>query len=115
MSKSICHRCHRPNDNGRNHCDRCLLLMRGKRGVHQKKAVDPFYKSAAWLKARAYKLSIDPLCEDCKAGGVTRQAFIVDHIREIKDGGALLEFDNLRSLCMGCHNRKTRRESKKRG
>lgn len=35
---------------------------------------------------------------------------IGDHIREIKDGGAPLDENNIRLVCQACHNRKTEDE-----
>lgn len=34
-------------------------------------------------------------------------ATMVDHIKEIKDGGSKLSLDNLQSMCLPCHNLKT--------
>ncbi|XPS83916.1 HNH endonuclease domain protein [Desulfosarcina variabilis str. Montpellier] len=39
---------------------------------------------------------------------------IVDHIVELKDGGAPLSEDNVQSLCRSCHQRKTAREARLR-
>jgi len=36
---------------------------------------------------------------------------MVDHIREISDGGAQLDSSNLQSLCSACHAAKTARVS----
>jgi 5-methylcytosine-specific restriction endonuclease McrA len=38
----------------------------------------------------------------------------VDHIIELKDGGAPLSEDNAMSLCARCHNQKTADEKRKR-
>lgn len=43
------------------------------------------------------------------------EAVIVDHVVELKDGGAELSPDNSMSLCRSCHNKKTAREKKRRG
>lgn len=66
-----------------------------------------FYKSAVWRKTRAYKLRMNPLCEECMRQGRLRTAVLVDHITPIKKGGARLDVYNLQSLCQSCHNRKT--------
>jgi 5-methylcytosine-specific restriction protein A len=34
----------------------------------------------------------------------------VDHIVPVARGGALLDWDNLQSMCHGCHSRKTASE-----
>jgi len=51
----------------------------------------------------------------CQAEGRTVVAVIVDHVVEIKDGGASFSEDNAQSLCHACHNRKTAKEKEKRG
>jgi 5-methylcytosine-specific restriction protein A len=66
---------------------------------------DPFYRSAEWHRARALALRRDgKLCQAC---GDT--ASHVDHIVARAAGGASLDLANLRSLCAGCHSRKTAR------
>ena len=68
---------------------------------------DPFYKSPRWRKARNRYAEKNPLCEECKKNGIEGVLMkTVDHIIDIKDGGAKLDFDNLQSLCQECHNRK---------
>jgi 5-methylcytosine-specific restriction endonuclease McrA len=42
-------------------------------------------------------------------------AKIVDHIKEIKDGGDRLSLENLQSMCIPCHNIKTAKEKQHRG
>lgn len=71
------------------------------------KIVDPFYKSAAWLKARAMYLRSHPICEVCQR----EYANTVHHVQAIKDGGARLAFDNLMSICPACHNRVHKRKA----
>ena len=60
-----------------------------------------------WRKVRLIKLARSPLCEDCLAEGVTTGAVDVDHVEAIKDGGAMYDLDNLRSLCHSHHSIKT--------
>ena len=74
------------------------------------KELDSFYKSSAWRKLRTRFIKANPLCNICGY-----PAKIVDHIIEIRDGGAKLDSANLQSLCQTCHNRKTIRERIKRG
>lgn len=73
-----------------------------------------FYESPAWRKLRRLKLGQMPICEICYAEGRMKKATIVDHIIEIKDGGAALDFANLQSICHACHNKKTAQERSKR-
>ena len=78
------------------------------------KKADPFYKSAAWRKARAAALMRDHyICQDClraKARGEMirpRTATTVHHIRPIDQRPDLkLDMDNLISLCDPCHNKR---------
>ena len=66
--------------------------------------------TARWLRLRRDKLSADPLCERCMAGGRLAPATEVHHIVPVEDavddaGKERLMFDpaNLRSLCHSCH------------
>ncbi len=69
------------------------------------KAVDPFYRSPEWIGLVAeVKRERGAKCEDCPATGVV---LIGDHVRELKDGGAPLDKNNVRLRCVPCHNRKT--------
>jgi 5-methylcytosine-specific restriction enzyme A len=75
------------------------------------KAALPFYHSAEWLaKRRELIAKRGAWCEVCGKGG----RLILDHIVEIKDGGALLDDDNLKVMCHPCHQRKTTREQARR-
>lgn len=76
------------------------------------KTAEPFYSSAAWIKLRDQTRSeCGNRCQHCGRGN-TR--IFVDHIIEIKDGGAALDRHNLTSLCGSCHTAKTNRERAKR-
>ncbi|MCX2828343.1 HNH endonuclease [Bacillus pseudomycoides] len=75
-----------------------------------KKYAKRFYKSLAWKKCRAsYILStLDGMCEHCKE----EPGYIVDHIVEItpeniNNPGITSNHDNLKYLCLPCHNTKT--------
>lgn len=80
---------------------------------HQGKHI---YKSHRWKKLRAAYLARNPLCECrvCKALDATTPADVVDHIKEISDGGDIWDTSNLQSLSTACHNRKTAEEARKR-
>lgn len=71
------------------------------------KETDPFYLSVAWRRFRAWYLTKHPLCEQCEKEGRLIPADMVDHITEIKDGGARLAEENAMSLCWKCHGIKT--------
>ena len=51
------------------------------------------------------------VCEGC---GATGKRLIADHIKELQDGGALLDLRNGQALCGSCHTRKTASERAKR-
>lgn len=68
---------------------------------------DDFYGTTAWRKFRNMYIRKHPLCEMCRRDGRLEAACLVDHIKEIKDGGARLSEDNVQSLCSRCHARKT--------
>ena len=58
-----------------------------------------------WRKVRLAYLRLHPLCEMCEKEGKIVPAGLVHHIKEIKDGGARLDFSNLMALCDECHEK----------
>ena len=58
-----------------------------------------------WTKIRKAKLYRDPLCEECKRGGLVVPAVDIDHIDNDQSNNSDA---NLMSLCKPCHGRKTR-------
>lgn len=70
-----------------------------------------FYNSKAWLECRTgYIASVLGLCEDCRERGKAIPGYIVHHKIEltpnnIHDINITLNWDNLRYLCLDCHNR----------
>jgi 5-methylcytosine-specific restriction protein A len=70
-----------------------------------------FYNSQSWLECRtAYIASVFGLCEDCRDRGIAKPGYIVHHKTEltpenIYDSSITLNWDNLRYLCLDCHNR----------
>ena len=75
---------------------------------------DKFYNSSAWRKLQRYHMAKQPYCVECMKQGIVRRGEIVDHIKEINDGGEKLADSNLQTLCRTCHNRKTALERRKR-
>jgi 5-methylcytosine-specific restriction protein A len=67
----------------------------------------PFYSTPEWLAMR------DRVRREaswkCQAPGCNGRGVYVDHIRELKDGGAPLDRRNLQLLCAPCHGSKTAR------
>jgi 5-methylcytosine-specific restriction endonuclease McrA len=78
-----------------------------------------FYNGAAWRKLRDhYRASRGMRCEDC--GKLIRGKSVVDHVEEVTprnhdDPRVTLNPDNLRLLCLECHNRKTFGEKTRTG
>jgi 5-methylcytosine-specific restriction enzyme A len=63
-----------------------------------------------WRKLQAAYLSEHPLCVMCDAAGFVCQAVLVDHVKPIVSGGAVLDRANLQSLCVRCHAIKSGRD-----
>jgi 5-methylcytosine-specific restriction endonuclease McrA len=62
------------------------------------------YSTKAWKLARKAALARDlGWCVRCKA----KPANVVDHIKELSDGGCAYCLDNLQCLCNSCHTSKT--------
>ena len=113
MAGKICKPCPVPRcpnhvPDGRRYCD-----------AHQEEAPaafslkhkprNPFYSTAAWLKARAYKLSIQKLCEDCKKAAATE----VHHRIPLEERPDLsVTLTNLEALCKSCHAAESQREAR---
>ena len=65
-----------------------------------------------WQALRIRKLQTDPLCAFHQERGETVLAEVVDHIKPISEApGLRLDWDNLRSLCKNCHDRRTLSEA----
>ena len=73
-----------------------------------------FYNSKAWKDLRNYYIKSNPLCKWCEEEGITKEADVVDHIKEIRDGGDKLDSNNLMSLCNRHHIQKTNWNRSKR-
>ena len=60
-----------------------------------------------------------PLCEECLKKGIYTPAILVHHKKHLNDGNVndpsiSLNFDNLMSVCMDCHNKIHKQFYKKR-
>jgi len=76
------------------------------------KKADDFYLSKEWRRlVDQVKAVRGKRCEAC---GCKHCRLIGDHIREIKDGGAMMDITNVQLLCLHCHNRKTAKAKKQR-
>lgn len=67
------------------------------------------YNSQRWRKLRAEYIKHNPLCVICKKDNRITEAKVVDHVKEIADGGDVWNVSNLQSLCDRCHRVKTAR------
>jgi 5-methylcytosine-specific restriction protein A len=78
------------------------------------KVADRFYTSPAWIALRSrVRHEAGGRCQAPGCSRVERRMF-VDHIVELKDGGAPLERANVCLLCASHHSRKTVAERAKR-
>ena len=78
------------------------------------KVADRFYTSPAWIALRdRVRREAGGRCEVPGCGRAERR-MIVDHIVELKDGGAPLDRSNVELTCRSHHNQKTVGESAKR-
>ena len=70
------------------------------------------YNTDEWINdLRPTQLLLQPWCEECAREGRRVRATDVDHRIEHKGDLALFrDRSNLRSLCHGCHSRKTARD-----
>jgi 5-methylcytosine-specific restriction enzyme A len=69
------------------------------------------YTTQRWQRLRRHKLREHPLCQACLQVGRIEPATVVDHRTPIKRGGnPYPPLEQLASLCVGCHNGKTRAE-----
>lgn len=55
---------------------------------------------------RLRRLQAEPLCRDCGAKGIVREATVPDHIVPLSRGGSD-EDTNIRCLCADCHRTRT--------
>lgn len=112
---SVCRNlgCGKATRNINGFCDDCQQAGIIKR--KRKKKTNPFYGSAKWKRFRNWYAAKQPLCENCLEKGIFTEMNVVDHIIELKDGGAPLSEDNAKSLCNKCHALKTSRKKMERG
>lgn len=121
----LCPRCKRlkPVGNGSRLCIECEIerreKLREKRNYAKEyskrmETEDPkyrrFYRSKEWeMTSKSYRVGVGHRCEECGAPGTD-----VHHIEPIQtDEGWLRRFDedNLRLLCVKCHNKAHGRDS----
>jgi 5-methylcytosine-specific restriction enzyme A len=93
---------------GTRRCPQHMTEYHRRKNAARPAGLQSFYSSARWKALRAYKRRQDPLCELCKAQGRIKAAEQVDHIEPLVERPDLaMVLENLRSLCMSCHSRRT--------
>ena len=83
-------------------CGRCEAEYRKERGT----ATDRGYDKE-WRAFRLAFLARYPMC--CRPG-CDKRATDVDHIVQLRDGGAKLDWNNCQALCHRHHSEKTRND-----
>ena len=58
------------------------------------------------MQQRLRRLRAQPLCQDCAARGLVREATVPDHIVPLSLGGSD-DDSNIRCLCADCHQTRT--------
>ena len=91
------------------------LMDRNYNKYERDKVSQRFYQSTEWKALKKKVLNYEPLCRECKKNGKLTKATMVDHIVEIKKGGAPLDINNLQPLCWSCHSRKSAKEGSRWG
>ncbi|MFI3167112.1 MAG: HNH endonuclease [Bacillota bacterium] len=98
------------------YCEKHKKLEEKNYNQYQRnKKTQRFYQSKEWLALRKVKLASQPMCEECLRNGKYVKAKMVDHIKPIRQGGAMLDIVNLQSLCWSCHSRKSAEEGSRWG
>ena len=128
MLLKACHRCYKLIPFGATYCDVCRPIVEQERvdrregysreaNARYNKKRDPkysrFYNSSDWRILSRKRLQDD----DYKCVKCGKIASEVDHIKAIQtpEGWELrLNYDNLQSLCLDCHNDKHERFKKRR-
>jgi 5-methylcytosine-specific restriction endonuclease McrA len=78
------------------------------------KVADKFYGSAPWIELRdRVRREAGGRCQAPGCGRMETRMY-VDHVVELRDGGAALERSNTWLLCGSCHGRKTTAERARR-
>ena len=75
------------------------------RGTRSNYNRNPLYNTAKWRRLSKYMLAKFPLCKVCNV-----PAAHVDHIVPVVQGGQAFNEENLQTLCVSCHSRKTAKE-----
>ena len=75
----------------------------------KRKERQKIYQDVRWQRLRVAYLADHPLCEECLANGITREAVDVHHVVSFMSAEGVerielaLNYANLRALCKECH------------
>lgn len=72
------------------------------------------YNGTKWRSLALAHKRQNPLCAVCLERGIVTPVAVTDHVKAIKDGGRIYDWENLQSLCKPCHMDKTNKETKDR-
>ena len=88
-----------------------------RKRVVQQRSVDMswYYNDRRWRAfSKAYKEQ-HPFCVKCEAIGKATETAYTDHIKRLRDGGALdlndLKYEDFQPLCVKCHASKSGKEA----
>jgi len=68
------------------------------------------YNSRRWRKFRADYLARNPLCVSCQKENKVTPATVLDHVKQVRNGGAEFSEQNVQGLCEHHHAVKSGRE-----
>jgi len=75
---------------------------------NRKAAAKP-YATKRWRSLRKAQLRVEPMCRSCHESGKVVEATLVDHVIPHRgDMRLFFDVDNLQSLCVTCHDKKTK-------
>ncbi len=96
--------------------DRCPKCSKGKNKNYDRTKRDQsskkIYNSKKWIKESRPGAIVRDNGRCVKCG--SNENLVVDHIKELKDGGSPYDLNNLQTLCKKCHKIKTDIEKKRR-
>ena len=105
------------------HCDKHIGVSKRETNrayddmrMREEPHIRAFYADTRWHKlSEQVKLRDDYMCQECLRNGFYTVGNVSDHIIEVKDDwDRRWDMNNLQTLCVKCHNRKTREEKAKR-
>ena len=105
------------------HCDKHIGVSKRETNrayddmrMREEPHIRAFYADTRWRKlSEQAKRRDDYMCQECLSKGIYTIGNVADHIIEVKDDwDRRWDINNLQTLCVKCHNKKTREEKAKR-